>query len=453
VNKILTAPTLPTRDLAIALCLGVGPALTNLDVTAVVVALPAMARELGFGMAAMVWVVDAYSLVFTGMLLAAGALADRFGRRRALLVGNLIFLVASLACGFAWDGPSLWFARGLQGVGSAFVITGALALVAGAFTEANQRARVFAILGIVSGVAMAVGPTLGGLITAWVGWRWIFFANVPLCLLLAVAVPRLLDESHAADAGPLDLAGVALLTGALALLIDAILRLRTDVILAAGVGIAALLLLALFKLQQRRRATPLLDPTIFATPAMTGVGLLLVAVSASYWAILVYLPPALQNAFGWSADRIGFALLAATVPMLVVPLVGSRLVTRIGWRRHFALSLVLIAAGNLLLLGATWRTGTPETIVLMLAGMVMIGIGAALAHPQLSGAMLALTPPDRAGMASAVTIVARQGGFALGIAALAVVGGGQASWALFAAAAATACLGAVAAHFLLPADC
>ncbi len=222
--------------------------------------------------------------------------------------------------------------------------------------------------------------------------------------------------------------------------------------IAAVVGGAALTLLAVFALQQRRRVTPLLDPAVFATPAMIGVGLLLIAVSASSWAILVYLPPALQAAFGWSADRIGLALLAATMPMLVVPLIGGRLVTRLGWRRHFAVSLALIAIGDLLLLAATWRAGAPETLALMLAGMVLIGIGAALAHPQLSGAMLALTPPDRAGMASAVTIVARQGGFAIGIAALAVVGGGQACGAVFASAAAIAVAGAIVAMALLPAD-
>jgi hypothetical protein len=164
----------------------------------------------------------------------------------------------------------------------------------------------------------------------------------------------------------------------------------------------ARLLLGLFTLQQRRRAAPLLDPAVFATPSMLGVGCLLVAVSVSYWAILVFLPPTLQEAFGWSADRIGARLLAATAPMLFVPLIGGGLVTRIDWRWRFALSLALIALDNVLLLAGIGRAGAPETLALMFAGMATIGIGAALAHPQLSGAMLALTPPDRAGMASAV---------------------------------------------------
>jgi MFS family permease len=448
----VSMPRLSARERAIALTLGLGAFFTNLDVTAVVVALPVMARELGFGMAATAWVMDAYSLALTGMLLAAGALADRFGRRRALLIGNTIFLIASIGCGAAWDRASLLIARGLQGVGAAFVVTGALALIAGSIPDANARARAFALMGVVSGVGMAVGPTLGGVITAWAGWRWIFFVNVPFCLLVALVIPRLIAESVAEEKRPLDLVGVALLTGALALLIEATLGFRTDSLMAAGLAGAALVILVTFALQQRRRTTPLLDPAVFATPAMIGVALLLIAVSVSYWAILVYLPPAMQAAFGWQSDRIGLALLAATAPMLVVPVLGGGLITRIGWRWHFALSLGLIASGDIVLLVATFRPGAPDALILMLTGMALIGIGAALAHPQLSGAMLALTPPDRAGMASAVTIVARQGGFALGIAVLAVIGGGQAVGAVFAAASAVALAAVLAAYVLLPAD-
>jgi MFS family permease len=443
------APKLTARELVTALALGLGAFFTNLDVTAVVVALPTMARELGFGMAATTWVVDAYSLAFTGMLLAAGAMADRFGRRRALLVGNALFLAASVACGLAWNGPLLWMARAFQGVGAAFVVTGALALIAGVFADANTRARAFGLMGIVSGVGMAVGPTLGGVVTAWASWRWIFWINVPLCLLVALATPRLVQESVAEQKRPLDPVGIALLTGALALLIDAALRVRADLVGAAAVAVSALGLLAWFTVQQRRRTAPLLDPAVFATRAMVGVGLLLVAVSVSYWAILVYLPPAMHSVFGWSADRIGLVLLVATAPMLVLPLVGSSLVTRIGWRRTFGLSLSLLAAGNLLL-ATTSALATSAALALMLAGMALIGTGAALAHPQLSGAVLALTPPDRAGMASAVTIVARQGGFALGVAALAAVGGGQATGVVFGAAALAAGVGVLAAATLLP---
>ncbi len=231
-----------------------------------------------------------------------------------------------------------------------------------------------------------MGPTLGGLITTWIGWRWIFIANIPFCLYVAILLPGLIGESNAAEARPLDLVGVALLTAALALLIDATLRMPEDLIMAVRIIAAALAMFVLFGLQQRYQKPPLLDATVFATPAMVGVGLLLISVSVGYWAVLVYLPPAMQSVFEWSTDRVGFALLAATAPMLVMPLAGSGLVTRIGWRLHFALSLAIIALGDLVLLVSVLPWGAHHALPLMIFGMLAIGIGSALAHPQLSGA-------------------------------------------------------------------
>src|SRR4051812_37578502 len=180
-TELHTQPLSCWRDLLPAAVLGMAAFLTQFDVTAVVVAMPAMAAELGFGVAAYAWVMDAYSLAFTGGLLAAGALADRYGRRRALLGGNIVFLAGSIACGFAAGGPVLWAARAVQGLGAAFVITGGIALLASTYTRPDERARAFALMGVISGTAMALGPTLGGLVSTWIGWRWIFLANIPLC--------------------------------------------------------------------------------------------------------------------------------------------------------------------------------------------------------------------------------------------------------------------------------
>lgn len=184
------------RSTLITFVLGLGAFLILFDVTAVVVAMPGIAGDLGFAIAGSAWVIDAYSLALTGALLASGALADRFGRRRAMLAGNVVFLLASIACGAATNGPLLLAARMLQGVGAAFLSTGAIALVAGAFPHQGQRARAFGTIGMISGVAMALGPTLGGLLAAWFGWRWIFYANIPFCLTLAFAVPRVVAETH-----------------------------------------------------------------------------------------------------------------------------------------------------------------------------------------------------------------------------------------------------------------
>jgi len=392
--------------------------LTQFDITAVVVAMPAIASALDFGVAGYAWVMDAYSLAFTGSLLAAGALADKYGRRRAMLGGNTLFALASLACGVAWDGPTLWAARALQGIGAAFVITGAIALVANVYSNPAERTRAFAFLGVMSGIAMALGPTIGGAISSWFGWPWIFFANLPACAVVAWGVPRLVGEAREALPRPLDLVGVALLTGALGTVIQALLHGRSSSAYMAAGLLLGVLLLAVFAIQQRRRPQPILDPMVFARPAMIGIAILLFAVSVGYWAVLVYLPLFLGAAFRWSSEVAGLALLTATMPMLVLPPLAGRLIIRWGWRRHFASGLAVIAMGNVSLAAALLDTDATMRFGLVMGGMLGIGIGAALVQAQLSGAVVALAPSDQSGMASAVTMVMRQAGFAIGIAAL-----------------------------------
>jgi MFS family permease len=210
-----------------ALALGLAACLTNFDVTAVVVALPNIARELDLGIAGYAWIMDAYSLAFTSSLLVAGAWADRFGRRKALLGGNIAFALASLACGFAWDGLSLGFARAIQGIASAFVVTGGIALIATTYPDTASRTRAFSLLGVVSGVAMALGPTIGGVVSSWFDWRWIFLVNIPACALVAWWIPRIAAEAKDASPRRLDYLGVLLLTAALCSLVEVLLHGRT----------------------------------------------------------------------------------------------------------------------------------------------------------------------------------------------------------------------------------
>lgn len=436
-----------------ALALGMAAFLTNFDVTAVIVALPTIAHELKLGIADYAWVMDAYSLAFTGALLVAGALSDRYGRRKAMLLGNLAFAVASLTCGLAWDGLSLSLARAAQGVAAAFVVTGGIALIATTYPQAEARTRAFSWLGVMSGIAMALGPTLGGIISSWLGWRWIFLANIPACALVAWVVPRLIDEARGVIQRPIDIVGMALLTSALFVLIESMLRGRSvPKALLVGCGLT-FLLLAAFVFQQRRRAQPIFDPTVFLRPAMVGIATLLTSVSIGYWALLVYLPPFLAAALGLSTDMGGIALLAATLPMLFVPPLGGRSVTALGWRWHFALALAIMTMGSALFAVALTSGGAWEPW-LIVGAMILSGIGAALAHPQLSGAVVALVPAEQAGMASAVTIVMRQAGFAIGVAALGALLSNteQAdayAW-LFTCAAAACGSGILAAIMLLP---
>ena len=443
------------RARLVAATLGLGGFLANFDVTSVVVVMPAIGADLDIPVDRLAWIIDAYSIAFTATVLVVGALADRFGRRRTLVVGNAWFLLASLACGLAPDSPLFLTARAAQGGGAAFLVTGTFALVAAAFPAPGARARAFGIVGAVSGVAMAMGPSLGGFIGSGAGWRWIFLANLPFCALIALAVPRLVAEARNGTEKPLDWPGVIILTLALGLVIDTILEARHSttrmvVGLVAGAGLAAL-----FAARQKRQPQPMLDPAIFASRPMAGVAALLLAVSAGYWAVLVYLPLFLSAAFGWTADAVGLALLAATLPMVFIPPFGGRFASQLGWRRLFASALAMIAAGGCALAVAALTGPGAPALGWSFGGMALIGMGAALSHPQLSGAVLALAPPEASGMASALTVVARQTGFAVGVAALGALAPSDLraagfAWTFGFAAAAAAC--GVLACLLLPAS-
>jgi MFS family permease len=438
-----------------AATLGLGGFLANFDVTSVVVVIPAIGTDLGIRVDGLAWIIDAYSLAFTATLLVAGALADRFGRRRMLILGNAWFLAASLACGLASNGPLFLAARAAQGCGAAFLVTGTFASIATAFPAPETRFRAFGVVGVVSGVAMALGPSLGGIIGSGLGWRWIFLANLPFCVLIAIAVPRLVAETCDGTDKPLDWLGVAILTLALGLAIEAILEARHSLIrmaigLAAGAGLAAL-----FAVRQRRQPRPMLDPAVFASRPMAGVAALLLAVSAGYWAVLVYLPLFLGVGFGWTAEATGLGLLAATLPMVVIPPFGGRFASQLGWRRLFASALTLIASGGCALAVAAVTEPKVPALAWAFGGMMLIGAGAALSHPQLSGAVLALAPQEASGMASAVTVIARQAGFAMGVAALGALTPSSLNaagfvWPFGFAAAASVC--GVLACLLLPAS-
>jgi EmrB/QacA subfamily drug resistance transporter len=432
--------------------LGLATFLAQFDMTSVVVAMPLIGADLGIRDAAIAWIIDAYSIAFTVTLLIAGALADRFGRRRSLLIGNAWFLLASLCCGSAWDSSTFLASRALQGGGAAFLVTGAISSIATAFPDAPARARAFGLVGVISGVAMALGPSLGGIISTWLGWQWIFLVNLPICVLVAFAVPRFVPESRGDRGKPLDWPGVVMLTLALGLVIEALLQARhslTRLVIGLAIGMA---LLVLFTLRQKNQDRPMLDPAVFASRAMMGVAALIAALSIGYWAVLVYLPLFLHTAYGWTLQEAGIGLLAATLPMLIIPTLSGRIAARLGWRWLFAMALTTMATGGLAL-GVAAVTHMTSAVVWVFGGMVILGTGAALANPQLSGAVLALAPPEASGMASAIAVIARQGGFAIGVAALGGLlpaGGVAAEFVWLFCGAAVASVGGALACYLLP---
>ena len=285
------------------LAVSVGTFMLLLDITVVNTALPSIQKDLGASFTDVQWVIDAYTLSLAALVLTAGSLADRVGRRAVFAAGLGIFALASLAAGLAPDATFLNIARAVQGIGGAAMFAVSLALVAQEFPPGRERATAMGVYGATIGVSVAVGPLVGGAITSGLGWRWVFFLNVPVGIAAIVLTFARIRESRDPNATRVDWLGVTTFSTALLMLVLALVRGNDDgwgspliVSLLAGAG----LLLAAFVAIERFVAEPMLPLGLFRRSAFTGVQLAAVAVSASLFALFLYLTLYLQNYLGYS---------------------------------------------------------------------------------------------------------------------------------------------------------
>ncbi len=436
----MTAETIETRrPYAPLVATGLASALVQFDIAAVVIAMPQVQRDFGLDRAGFAWIMDAYSLVFAGFLVAAGACADRFGQKPVMLWGLSAFALASLGCGLAPDLAWLIAMRAAQGLGAALITCSGLALLGRLYPDPAGRRRAFGLVGTIVGAAMALGPAGGGLIAELAGWRTIFLINLPICAVLLVMLPATVGPTPGRPDRPLDLATTALLTAGLGLLVWALLQRDWHAALGAVAALAA------FAWRERRRPVPAVDLSLLTRPGFLGVGLVAVLLSVAYWAVLVHLPLHLADGLGLDARMTGFAVLAASLPMLLLPAAGVALLGRLGPRRFLALGLGVGVVGNVVLaLGGS-------LILPAIAGMLLAGCGVGLINAQLSGLLIAAAPPDRSGMAAAMGILMRQSGFAVGIAVLGAVSGAAGHGPMFLAAALAGLAGIVVATTLVSA--
>jgi MFS family permease len=400
-----------------ALVLALASFLMTFDITAVIVALPRIKASLDLDVAGFAWVMDAYSLTFTVFVTAAGVLADRYGRRRVLLFGMSLFTIASMGCGFAGGQAMLLFTRAMQGFSSAFVICGCLALLSERYKEPAIRVKAFALVGTVTGAAMAIGPSGGGLLTEWLGWRWVFLINIPIGLLLLAIIPRVVDESRDPSARKLDVAGIATLTATLLSTIWFLLHGTAiagyQIPLAIAVAIPAGCFAA-FIASQRLQREPMLEMSLFSSASFVGLCLVPLALSVAYWALLVYLPLFLQTGLGRPLEAVSYWMLAATLPMFLLPIAGAPLLLWMGQRTFFAGGLFWVGIGCAVLVQAARTSGLPAALL----GMLLCGSGTSVLNSQISAVIMSHAPKERAGTVSAISVILRQGGFASGIAVL-----------------------------------
>jgi len=386
-----------------------------LDITVVNTALPEIQRDLKASFTDLQWVIDAYALTLAAVVLTAGSLADRLGRRRVFAAGLVVFTVASLLCGLAPDPTALNLARALQGIGGAVMFAVSLALIAQEFPAGRERGTAMGIYGASIGVAVAIGPLVGGALTEGLGWEWVFFINVPIGVAALAVTYLRLRESRDPDADRIDWGGLVTFSGSLFLLVLALVRGNDEgwgstviVSLLAGAG----LLMAAFLVVERRVAQPMLPLGLFGRRAFTGVQLAAFALSGSMFAMFLYLTLFMQGFLGLSALEAGVRYLPITLITLLAAPVAGALLGKVHARYLLGAGLLLAGIGLLLMTGlkadAEWTT--------LLAGFLVAGFGVGLLNPVIADVALSVVPKEQSGMASGINDTFRQVGVAVGIA-------------------------------------
>jgi EmrB/QacA subfamily drug resistance transporter len=386
-----------------------------LDITIVNVALPAIERDLRANFTDLQWVIDAYALSLAALLLTGGSLADQIGRRRVFVIGLAVFTAASALCGLAGSPLMLNLSRALQGIGGAFMFATSLALIASTYSG-RDRGTAFGLWGATTGAAVAIGPLVGGVLTEAIGWEAIFFVNLPIgAFAIALTLARV-QESKDPTGGRLDIPGTVLFSGGLFLLIFGLIRGNPEgwgSALIVGALAGAVVLLLAFVAVERRSHDPMLDLTLFGRAAFAGASIAAFVLSASMFAMFLYLTLYIQNILGYSALESGVRFMPVTLLSFLVAPISGKFAERFGVRWFIAGGLALVGLGLLLMNGL--QVGDDWTA--RLAGFLVAGGGIGLVNPALATAAVGVVEPRRSGMASGINSTFRQVGIATGIAA------------------------------------
>jgi EmrB/QacA subfamily drug resistance transporter len=387
-----------------------------LDITVVNTALPAIQRDLGGSFTDLQWVIDAYALSLAALVLTAGSLADRLGRRRVFAIGLGIFSLASLLCALAPDPTFLNLARGLQGVGGAIMFAVSLALVAQEFPSGPERGMAMGIYGATIGIAVAIGPLVGGLLTDGLGWQSVFLLNVPIGLAAIAVTYWKVAESRDPNATRIDWGGLVTFSTALFVLVLALVRGNDEgwgSTMIVGLFAAAAVLMAAFVTIERRVEQPMLPLGFFGRRAFTGVQLAAFAVSGSMFALFLYLTLYLQSFLGFSPIEAGLRYLPITVASFIVAPLSGMALAKVQARYLMSGGLALTGLGLLLMSGLQMDSEWTA----LLAGFLISGVGVGLLNPVIADVALSVVPKEQSGMAAGINDTFRQVGIAVGIAA------------------------------------
>jgi EmrB/QacA subfamily drug resistance transporter len=404
------------RMLVLAICCS-SLFIVGLDNTIVNLALPAIRRDLGSSLSGLQWIIDAYTLVLASLLMLGGSLGDRIGRRRTFQTGLVLFGVGSLLCSIAPTTGWLIAFRALQAIGGSMLNPVAMSIITNVFTDRAERAKAIGVWGSVIGLSMALGPLVGGLLVDTVGWRSVFWLNVPVAVAVVVLTARFVPESRAPRARRFDPAGqvsmIVLLAGVTFGIIEGPgLGWGSPLIVGSFVAAAAALVVLL--LVESRRAEPLLDPRFFASIPFSAATLIAVAAFAAFAGFLFLNALYLQDVRGYSPLHAGLLTLPMAAMTALLPPISGRMVARRGARLPLLIGGVGITVGGGLLLALD--VDTP--LVLVIVAYVVFGIGFGMVNAPITNTAVSGMPVAQAGVAAGVASTSRQVGSALGVAVL-----------------------------------
>ena len=393
-----------------------------LDIAIVNVALPAIKSDLHFAQDDLQWVISAYAILFGGALLLGGRLADIFGRRLLFMVGLALFSASSLLCGLSWSEGSLIAFRALQGLGGALLAPAALSILMTTFAEGAERNRALGIWGAASGSGGAAGVLLGGFLTSYLSWSWVFFLNVPVGIAVIAAAPYVLGESRGRDEHRhFDLRGAATVTSGVMLLVYAMTRATTDgwtSLATTGLLAASVVLLAAFLWIEARSPAPLLPLRMFRLRSLSAANATAALIGGLAFSQFFLLTLYMQRVLGYSAIETGVAFAATTFTIIVFSNVAQRLVTRLGVRVALTSGLLVDAAALSLM---TQVPVAGHYFWNLFPALVLSGVGLAFSFVPVTIAGLTGVRREDAGVASGLINASRQVGGAIGLAAVTTI--------------------------------
>jgi EmrB/QacA subfamily drug resistance transporter len=393
-----------------------------LDATVVNVALPSIQTDLNISDSSLQWIVNGYTLLFGGFLLLGGRAADLLGRRRLFIAGVVIFAVASLINGLATSGTMLIGARALQGFGAALVSPAALSIITTTFAEGQERTKALSVWGAIAAGGAAAGLLLGGVITQFLSWEWVFFINVPVGIAVVIAALRLVPESRAdGQVRHFDLAGATTVTSGLIVLVYAIVKAQswgwTSLNTLGLISVAAVLLGAFVAIELRSHS-PLVRLGLFRLRSLATANGVMLLVIAGMYAMFFLSTLYLQNVLGYSALETGLGFLPISAGIITGSVLAQQLINRYGVKPVLVTGMSITAAG-LAVLAAT--TAVDGTYLGLLSGLLPMSIGMGLTFVPLTLVGTTNVAKEDAGLASGVFNTSQQVGGALGLAVLSTV--------------------------------